>query len=244
MLIPWDERRNLCIPGTEKEAVAYAADHWIETAKTSIARSGRFAAALSGGSTPKAIFQNLAQRPNDLDWARVWLFWSDERSVPPNHPDSNYHMAMEAGLKKLPLKHEHIFRMRAEDHIEKHALEYERLIKEKLDSNFFDLVMLGLGEDGHTASLFPHTKALEEKERLIVANHVIQKNTWRMTFTFPCIHQSRQSIIYALGESKASIAQQVLKAKLPSPWPASQIGTQERKAIWILDKSSSKFLII
>jgi 6-phosphogluconolactonase len=244
MLIPWDERRELVIPGDEKVAISFAADHWIDLGKAAIAKSGHFAVALSGGSTPKAIFKRLAQKTNALDWSKVWLFWSDERSVAPEHPDSNYHMAMTAGLNTLPVLPDHIFRMKAEDHIEQHALEYEELIKKKLNNNLFDLVMLGLGEDGHTASLFPATKALDVKNHLVVANHVPQKNTWRMSFTFSCINQSKLSVIYTLGETKASIVKQVLEAKLPSPWPASFVGTKEHKALWILDDLASQNLNI
>ena len=242
MLTAWDERRDLAIGGDEKTTIAFAADHWIRLAKTAIKHSGRFAVALSGGSTPKAIFTYLAEQPNALDWSRVWLFWSDERSVEPDHPDSNYHMAMTAGLNKLPLSPQNIFRMKAENEIEKHAAEYEEIIQNKLGDDLFDLVMLGLGEDGHTASLFPNTKALKETRHLVAANHILEKNTWRMTFTFPCINQSRCSAIYALGKGKADIVKQVLKAKLPSPWPASFVGTKERKAIWILDNSASQDL--
>ncbi len=242
MLTSWDERRDLAITGDEKATIAFAADHWIRLAKNAIKHSGRFAVALSGGSTPKAIFTYLAEQPNALDWSRVWLFWSDERSVGPDHPDSNYHMAMTAGLNKLPLLPQNIFRMKAENEIEKHAAEYEEIIQGKLGDNLFDLVMLGLGEDGHTASLFPNTKALKETRHLVKANHVPEKNTWRMTFTFPCINKSQCSAIYALGKGKADIAKQVLKAKLPSPWPASFVGTKERKALWILDDLASHTL--
>ncbi len=242
MLTSWDERRDLALPGDEKTTIAFAAGHWVRLAKAAIAHSGRFAVALSGGSTPKAIFEHLAKQPNILDWSRVWLFWSDERSVGPDHPDSNYHMAMEAGLSKLPLLPQNIFRMKAEDHIEKHASEYEEIVRSTLGKSLFDLVMLGLGEDGHTASLFPHTKALKETKRLVAANHVPEKNTWRMTFTFPCINQSQCSVIYALGKGKASIVKEVLKATLPSAWPASHVGTKERKALWILDDSASQLL--
>jgi 6-phosphogluconolactonase len=134
--------------------------------------------------------------------------------------------------------------MKAESQIEQNALEYDQTIRRELGPQLFDLVMLGVGEDGHTASLFPGTPALEVEDRLVVANHVIQKNSWRMTFTFPCINQSAHAAIYALGPSKQEIVPQVLKAPLPSPWPSSQIGTPERKALWILDQAAAKNLII
>ena len=240
MLISWDERRDLEIPGNEAKTIAYAVDHWIHLAKQAIARSGRFAVALSGGSTPKAIFENLAQKRSALDWSRVWLFWSDERAVSPDNPESNYHMAMNSGLRHLPIVAEHIFRMKAEERIEENALAYEKLIQSKLGKPLFDLVMLGVGEDGHTASLFPDTHALHIKDHLVSANYVAQKNTWRMSFTFRCINESQLSVIYALGANKAEIIQKVLNAKLPSPWPASFVGTKEHKALWILDEPADQ----
>ena len=111
---------------------------------------------------------------------------------------ANYHMAMEeAGLKTLPLKH--IFRMEAENNIEEGAKKYEALIREHVPELSFDLVMLGMGEDGHTASLFPHTKALYEEDALVFANHVPQKETWRMTFTYPLINLGRQKSLLCIG---------------------------------------------
>lgn len=240
MLTHWDERRDLIVPGNSSETISFAVDHWIGLARNAIAKRGKFAAALSGGSTPKSIFEKLAEKPQALDWTRVLLFWSDERAVPPDHPDSNYRMAMEAGFSRLPIPPSQIFRMKGESHIEQNALDYEKTIRRELGPDLFDLVMLGVGEDGHTASLFPGTSALTVEDRLVVANHVIQKDSWRMTFTFPCINQSAHTAIYALGASKQEIVPQVLKAPLPSPWPVSQIGTSERKALWILDEAASK----
>lgn len=153
----YDERRDVIIPGDEKATLQFCIEHFIESANLAIDQQGYFAVALSGGSTPKNIFKGLVseQYRNKIDWTKVLIFWSDERSVPPDDPESNYHMAMEAGFKKLPIKPDQIFRMKAEGDIEEEAKEYERLIQEKIPSKRFDLVMLGMGEDGHTASLFP-----------------------------------------------------------------------------------------
>jgi len=242
MLKHWDERRDLVIPGDSEATISYAADHWIHTGRLSIEKTGRYAVALSGGSTPKSIFENLSLRPKDLDWSKVFLFWSDERAVPPNDPESNYHMAMTAGFSKLPIPKNQIFRMRAENAIEKNALEYEALIKNIVGPTLFDLVMLGLGEDGHTASLFPNTSAIEIEDRWVAPNYVNKKSSWRMTFTLPCINQSKLSVIYALGSSKAEIIPKVLNAPLPSPWPASWVGTVSKKSLWIVDLLASKNL--
>ncbi len=234
----WDDRRDLFIAPTQEAAIEFAVQHWIHTAQRAIQQRGRFAVALSGGSTPKAIYQALSSI--QLDWSKVWLFWSDERAVPPDHPDSNYRMAMEAGFKKLQIPKGQIFRMEAEKEIEKKARDYEDTIRRVLDKHLFDLVMLGMGEDGHTASLFPQTPALAIEDRLVAANPLPEKNTWRMTLTFPCINQSARSAVYALGASKSLMIPKVLEAAIVSPYPASRIGAPERKALWVLDKDSAQ----
>jgi 6-phosphogluconolactonase len=237
----WDERRDLFIGSDAKKAVEFAAEHWIHCAQRAIQHKGRFAVALSGGSTPKAIFE-LVTKNAQLDWSKIWLFWSDERAVPLDHPDSNYKMAMESGFAKLPIPQSQIFRMKAETDIEKHAKDYEEKIHHNLDKHLFDLVMLGVGEDGHTASLFPDTKALTTFDRLVVANHLPDKKAWRMTLTFPCINNSATSLICAIGKSKHLIVPKVLDAAIDSPFPASRIGTTEHKALWLIDSEASTLL--
>ena len=236
----YDERRDLIIGKSAEETVRIAADHWIETASEAIAARGKFSAALSGGSTPNALYSLLSKAPyaKRLDWSKVWLFWSDERAVPPDHPESNYFASMQHGLASLPLDPAHIFRMEAEKTpLEASAAEYEALLKKHLDAKLFDLVMLGIGEDGHTASLFPNTQALQIEDRLVAANWVPQKNCWRMTLTYPCIRQSRHVAVYAIGPSKKEIVKTVLEAPVRSPYPASCIGERGRKALWFLDES-------
>jgi 6-phosphogluconolactonase len=234
----WDSRRDLIILNTPEETIQFAKEHWIHSAMRAIQQKGRFAVALSGGSTPKQIYQALSHETKTIDWSQVLLFWSDERAVPLDHPDSNYHMAMESGLKNLPLVAHHIFPMPALDGT-RGAANYEELIRRHLDHDLFDLVMLGLGEDGHTASLFPNTSALAETEKLISMNE--HQGSKRMTFTFPCIQQSHKAVIYALGKAKSHIIQTALNAPIISPWPASCIGTAERKALWVLDADAAKF---
>jgi len=238
----WDEKKDIALPGNAEQTIRFSVDHLIHTAIQAIASHGYFSIALSGGSTPKAIFQALAQKENKqrVDWSRCLIFWSDERSVPPSHPDSNYGLAMAAGISQLPLPPQNIFRMKAESDIEKHAAEYEQLIKTKIPSGCFDFMMLGMGEDGHTASLFPNTQGINENTRLAIANYVPQKNTWRMTLTFPCINASSTIAIYVIGSSKASMVKRVLK---PSDeidsFPVQQVGTTNHKALWILDTSAA-----
>ncbi len=241
MLIePWDDRRNYIVPGNAKQTIDFAVEHWIHSAQRAIQQRGKFAVALSGGTTPKAIYERLGQEK--LDGSKIWLFWSDERAVPPNHPDSNYQMAMESGLGKLSIPPNQIFRMVAEKEIEKNALDYEEKILHFLGNHLFDLVMLGVGEDGHTASLFPNTPALEENHRLVVTNYLLEKKSWRMTLTFPCINQSYAAAIYAIGHAKHLIVPKVLDAAMISLFPASRIGTSENKALWILDDEAATLI--
>ncbi|CCB86583.1 6-phosphogluconolactonase [Parachlamydia acanthamoebae UV-7] len=240
-ILGFDERRDLIIPGNHEQTLDFCTEHFITLAEHAIQTKGFFNVALSGGSTPGALFKRLAKPENRprVKWENVRLFWSDERSVPPSNPESNYHMAMESGFKVLPLKVEHIFRMHAEDHIEQNALAYENLILKYVPNHALDLVMLGMGEDGHTASLFPKTHALHAPERLVVANFVPQKNTWRMTFTFECINAASAIVIYVLGKGKKEMLKHVLTAPYdPDNLPAQRIGVPAHKALWIADNEA------
>jgi len=237
-----DDKRDIIIPGNKEKTIDFASDHFLKTAMEAIEKKGKFSAALSGGSTPKAIFENLCRAPyqSKLDWEKVWLFWSDERKAEPTDPDSNYRMAMDAGLKDMPIPKDQIFRMRAEKDIIDEANEYEKLLDEHLGEDLFDLVMLGMGEDGHTASLFPETKALTIFDKKVVANFVDKKNTWRMTLTFSCINKSSKICFYVMGESKQKMVKRILQPPPKSAsLPSQQIGTTQNKALWILDNSAA-----
>lgn len=243
----FDERRDIVIGGSVKETIDFCIEHFLRVGNKAIADHGFFSVALSGGSTPKAIFEGLCQPYNKdrIDWTKVLLFWGDERAVLPTDADSNYRMAMEAGLKHLPISKDHIFRMEAETDIEKNALEYEQTIREILPSNSFDLVMLGMGDDGHTASLFPYTHALKTSGRLVVGNYIPEKDTWRMTLTFECINQAKNIVIYVLGKNKASMVKQVFTSLYdPTVLPIQQVGTAKHKALWILDGDAAAQLTV
>ena len=239
----WDERRDLIIESNEEKALQFCADQFVEICKESIAAHNSFFVALSGGSTPKALFKLLTKPPysTKIDWSKVHLFWGDERSVPPNNLESNFHMAMEAGFSAMPIPPSQIHRMVAEQDIEKNALDYELLIEKHLQGKGFDLIMLGMGEDGHTASLFPNTAALTVQGRLVVANHVPQKNTYRMTFTYECINAARHISIYVLGENKKEILKEALTSTT-NIYPIEKIGTKTHKATWIVDAKAASLL--
>lgn len=241
----FDDRRDIVIGSDKESTINFAVEHFIKIANEAIAQRGIFIVALSGGSTPKAIFQKLSNADNAkrIAWEKVRLFWSDERSVGPDNADSNYKMAMDSGLSKLPIKKDNIFRMKAEKDIEIHAILYEDTIERK--AKMFDLIMLGMGDDGHTASLFPHTQGLEIEDRLVVANWVPQKDTWRMSFTYTGIHNTRNLAIYVLGANKAEMVKTVLTSPLNyEQYPIQNIGTKDCKALWIFDKDAAKLLPI
>ena len=175
---------------TAAELFEAAAAEFAAQASQAVRASGRFTVALSGGSTPKALYSLLATKSN-IPWDKIYFFWGDERHVPPDHPESNYRMANEALLSKVPVRPENIFRIHAEEKdAAAAALQYEQALKDFFHLSpgqfpRFDLVLLGTGPDGHTASLFPGTAALNETQRLVVANWVPKFNTHRITFTFP-----------------------------------------------------------
>ncbi len=242
----WDERRDIIVPGDTQTTLIYCVEHFIALSKQAIKDHGAFYAALSGGSTPKAIFERLTTAPYDqmVEWNKVHLFWSDERAVSPDSPESNYHMAMQAGLAKMPIPNDQIHRMRAEEKIEENALDYEQQIAAALKGRPFDLVMLGMGEDGHTASLFPHTEALKVQNRLTVANYLPEKKTWRMTFTYDCINQASHIAIYVLGASKKStLAEVLLSPNQFDRYPIQKVGIPTHRALWIADQAAAEGLV-
>lgn len=242
----FDERRSIVIPGNYEDTLLYCVNQFIEIANASIKNHGYFAVALSGGSTPQAIYKSLAspEQRTKIEWDKVLLFWSDERSVSPNHTDSNYHMVMEAGFSSLPLKPENIFRMKAEENIEQNAQKYEMLIQTRIPHQVFDAVLLGMGEDGHTASLFPMTHALKVQNHLVISNFIPQKETWRMTLTYECINSSSHILLYVLGKNKSKMVKQVLNGPYePDMLPVQKIGSPTHKALWILDNDSAAEIV-
>ena len=218
-----------------------AALHLTELVEEAVAARGRARVAVSGGSTPKATFALLADPAHPfrarMPWDHLELFFVDERTVPPDHAESNYRMTREALLDKLRIKPGQIHRIQGELEPEAAAAEYEFDIRrsfrlEGAEAPRFDVVTLGMGDDGHTASLFPHTEALHEMGRLVVANQVPQKDTWRVTLTWPVINHAREVFFLIEGHDKADRLKQVFLGPrdvetLPSQliWPASGILT-------------------
>lgn len=221
----------------------FAADFILAQAREAILERGFFNIALSGGSTPRETFLSIARNPEaaELNWRKVRFFWSDERTVSPSHPDSNYHMAHETLLMPLGIPPTNIFRVESELSPQMAAEKYGSKIKDMLGTiPVFDLVLLGLGEDGHTASLFPETKALEPTDQLIVANWVKQQDSWRITFTPYLINQARHVAFLVSGEKKAKILQEVIEGN--NPYPAKKIKPIAGKLTWLLDKAAARYL--
>jgi 6-phosphogluconolactonase len=229
-----------------------AAQYLVEMTGEAVARNGLARIAISGGSTPKAAFQLLADQGQPwfsrMPWNKLELYWVDERTVPPDDADSNYRMTREALLDRVPLKPEQVHRMEGELEPEAAAARYESNLRnefrlEGAEMPRFDLVALGMGDDGHTASIFPHTEAIHAMGRLVTANQVPQKQTWRITLTWPVINRASSVFFLIGGEDKASVLSEVLTGprdveRFPSQliWPASGILTL------FLDKAAASLL--
>ncbi len=234
---------QLLIPGDLETTYRAGCRHFVDVCKEAIFRRGAFFVALSGGSTPKALYTLLTKPPyrEQIEWGKVWLFWSDERSGPPTDPESNYNMALLSGFSKVAIPEGQIHRMEATGDLPKNALAYEEKIRSLLYGQPFDLVMLGMGEDGHVASLFPGTEALLVKDHLVAANFVPQKNSMRMTLTFSCINEARVIVVYILGDSKKERVYDALMHP-EKDYPIQHVGTPSHPALWILDEKAAALL--
>jgi 6-phosphogluconolactonase len=228
-----------------------AAERFVASARDAIADHRRFSVALSGGSTPRALYSLLAARPyhDQVDWSRVWVFWGDERTVPPTDPESNYRMAREAMLYHVPIPTTQVFRMHGEHaDPEKAAALYEVDLRRAFalapgEVPRFDLILLGMGPDGHTASLFPHTAALHVADRLVVANHVEKLATWRLTLTAPVINNAAQVDFLVVGADKASALARVLQGpRDPDELPSQLVAPADGETIWLLDRAAASQL--
>ena len=230
-----------------------AAEEFIRAARTAIGAQGRFTVALSGGSTPKALYSLLAANYADFAWNRVFLFFGDERHVPPTDPESNYRMVQESLLTKITIPAENVFRVPGENpDAAAAAAEYEAQLRRffELRSQVrpgdrggefprFDLILLGIGPDGHTASLFPDSPALDEQSRLVVANWVAKLNTHRITFSFPVLNRAAEVMFMASGADKADMLHQVLEGKSIPPLPSQRVQPSDGNLLWMLDEAAA-----
>ncbi len=244
-----------------EELAQKAARRFARLADQYVVGCGRFTVALSGGSTPRAMFSLLAAAPflDTVPWASIYFFWGDERCVPPDHQDSNYRMASETLLSKVPVHPENIFRIPAElPDPEQAAEQYAATLTQFFLagpgatrtgtaplSNVprFDLILLGMGPDGHTASLFPHTTALQAGERIVVANYVEKFKANRITLTAATINNARNVTFAAAGKDKAESLAGVLEGVYqPDLYPSQLIHPRNGTLLWMVDEAAASLL--
>lgn len=234
-----------------------AARHFADLAMAAIAARGRFAVALAGGATPKPMYATLASDDfaKRVDWSRVHIFWGDERCVASDHPDSNYRMAREALLDHVPIPAANVNRLRGELEPAQTAIEYEQVLRaffaqppagkegEKMPGARFDLILLGMGGDGHTASLFPGTAAIGEQERWVVAHYVQKLGAWRVTLTPAVINAAAHVIFIVSGAGKSERLRQVLTGpRNPAALPAQIVRPDPGHLLWLVDVAAGSWM--
>ena len=243
------EAHNVLTLEDEAMVAETAAEIFIATALASVEVRGRFVCALAGGSTPRKLYSMLA-RPefaNRVPWEQCFLFFGDERCVPKDHPDSNFRMAVEALFHKVPVVGTQVHRIQGEmSNPGRAAHFYEETLRELFHGEpfpRFDLVLLGIGEDGHTASLFPGTDALLEKEHWVVANYVAALSDWRITLTLPAINAARQILFMVTGAHKARIVAEVFgDAEHDHILPGEQVVPMNGAREVLLDRAAATLL--
>jgi 6-phosphogluconolactonase len=224
-----------------------AASIFVRLANEAVEAKGSFAVALSGGSTPKALFGLLAGEYLDrVPWRGTNFFWGDERHVPPDHPDSNYRMTREAMLSTAPVPPENVHRIEAENpDAAAAAAAYEKTLEQWFGTQpgefpRFDLVLLGMGPDGHTASLFPHTTALHESTRSVVANWVPKFDAYRITLTAPVLNNAANVLFLVAGPDKAEALHEVLEgAPNPDEYPSQLVRPTSGSLLWLVDRAAA-----
>ncbi|MEP6535848.1 MAG: 6-phosphogluconolactonase [Bryobacteraceae bacterium] len=246
------DRELYTLAGTN-ELFRRGAEEFVRSAKDAIEDRGICNVALSGGSTPKGLFSLLVSDESlraQVQWKKINFFWSDERHVPPDHPDSNFRMANEALLSKLSsIDSKRVFRIKGElENAEEAAEEYERELIEhfRLEETHlprFDLALLGMGPDGHTASLFPGTRALHDQEHLVACNWVGKFDTDRITMTARVLNNAASVVFLVAGEDKAPALKSVLQGPFePDQLPAQLIRPVDGRLIWLVDEAAGRLL--
>jgi 6-phosphogluconolactonase len=221
-----------------------AARHVVEQSQAAIAARGRFSIALSGGSTPRDLHLRLASSPlvDQVDWSRVHVFFGDERCVPPDDERSNYRMALETLLSKVPIPPEQIHRIRGELPPEVAAEDYERELREFFGDEppSLDLILLGMGDNGHTASLFPGLTAVHEQQRWVVAEYVAEVGMWRVTLTPVLLNLAREILFLVAGAAKAAMLRRVLQGPYtPAELPAQVVRPRVGEVFWLVDAAAA-----
>lgn len=238
------ERHAFTILPTPTAVAGATADRFVELARAAITARGIFRVALSGGSTPRQVYPLLLEGPRarTVDWSRVEFFWGDERAVPPDHPESNFGVAYRMLIAHLPgVRNDRIHRMAAEaDDLDGAAMSYESEIRLAFGARGngppqFDLVWLGMGRDGHTASLFPGSDALDEWDRWVVGTWAPAPEAWRMTMTYPLINAAREVLFVVTGADKAETIAAIRDGD--TELPAARVDA--RRTAWLIDAAAA-----
>lgn len=237
---------------TSDAVAADAAGRFVSVAARAVRETGRFVVALAGGSTPRRLYELLAtpEYADRVDWARIHVFWGDERCVPPDDPASNYRLARTALLGHVPVPAANVHRIRGEDEPVRAAAAYERELRAvfatphgppSLESGRrFDLILLGMGSNGHTASLFPWLAAVRERERWVMAEHVAEVAAWRITLTTPVLNAAAHVVFLVTGADKAATLQRVLDGPVqPDVLPAQAIAPRDGALTWLVDADAA-----
>jgi len=222
-----------------------AAEQFVALAGRAIAGAARFAVALSGGSTPRALYELLGSTEyrERIDWRGVHLFWGDERCVPPDHSESNFGMVRESWISQIQIPAENIHRMEGEKEPRAAAAAYEQELQQFFapapgQMPRFDLILLGVGADGHTASLFPGSAALDEQERFVVADYVEKLKAHRLTLTLPVINAAAQVTFLVSGASKADVVRRILRGSETAELPAAKVRSANGSLAWLITKDA------
>lgn len=239
--------RRLIIVPDKVALVTQAVEYFIESANRQIAHNGVFAVALSGGGTPRPVYAALAEPENAerVDWSKVHLFWGDERHVSPEDAQSNYRMVREVMLDQIAIPTENVHRVPAEMEVRMGAFQYEETLRQFFSGDWpvFDFIFLGMGGDGHTASLFPNSFGLNEDFRWFIANYAPEMKTWRMTLTAPAINAARLILVLVEGAGKADRLQRALTGPSePYEMPIQMIDPSQGEMIWLVDEAAASKL--
>jgi 6-phosphogluconolactonase len=230
---------------SDQETLSHAAaERFVSLSHAAILSHGRFATALSGGSTPRRLYSLLGMPlyRDSIDWKRVHIFWADERCVAPSHEDSNYKIAADTFLLKAAVPGENIHRIRGEEGPEIAAAEYQKVLRRYFIGSqkpVFDLVVLGAGVDGHTASLFPGSPLLQESSREVVPVYLEKPNISRVSLTLPVFNQAADVFFLVSGEDKADIVYEILKFNNQKQYPAGLVQPVDGILSWFLDKAAA-----
>jgi 6-phosphogluconolactonase len=236
-------KKEIRICSSKSDLAQMVAEQIIEICNKTISRADICTVALAGGSTPREVYSMLASAPHRerIDWNAVRLFWGDERAVSPDHRESNFGMTRETLLQGIEIPAKNVHRIQGEVDPEIAALEYAEILQAEFGTKFpeFDLVLLGIGEDGHTASLFPGTPAVAEQERSVTEVFVQKMNTWRITLTLPVLNRARHVIFTVVGQAKGEIVKMIMNLDKPShELPASLVQPDQGRLYWFFDSAA------